>query len=167
MGSLICASFTLIMSIVFGCMEEEHLEHLHIVFERFCEFSLKLKPSKCSFFQLEIIYLAHHFSWEGIWPSCNNMWVVEEFPMLETFMQVCTFCGLMGHYHRFIKGCAHLVHPLYDVLGKEVKMGQYSCLWRLKRQCESSRKKSNPCWYWCFQTLISHSCSKRMPPRRD
>ena len=33
--------------IVFGHTEEEHL---------------KLKPSKCSFFQLEIIYLVHHIS---------------------------------------------------------------------------------------------------------
>ena len=46
--------------IVFGCTEEEHLEHLRVVFERFWEFNLKLKPSKCSFFQSEIMYLAHH-----------------------------------------------------------------------------------------------------------
>ena len=37
--------------IVFGRMEEEHLECLCIVFERFQEFNLKLKPSKCLFFQ--------------------------------------------------------------------------------------------------------------------
>ena len=48
--------------IVFGCMEEEHLECLCVVFERFREFNLKLKPSKCSFFQSEIMYLAHHVS---------------------------------------------------------------------------------------------------------
>ena len=36
--------------IIFGCMEEEHLEHLRIMFKRFWEFNLKLKPSKCSFF---------------------------------------------------------------------------------------------------------------------
>ena len=48
--------------IVFGCTEEEHLEHLCIVFKRFQEFNLKLKPLKCSFFQSEIIYLAHHIS---------------------------------------------------------------------------------------------------------
>ena len=39
---------------VFGHMEEEHLECLRVVFERFWEFNLKLKPSKCSFFQSEI-----------------------------------------------------------------------------------------------------------------
>ena len=35
--------------ILFGCTEEEHLEHLHIIFEQFCKFNLKLKPSKCVF----------------------------------------------------------------------------------------------------------------------
>ena len=46
--------------IIFGHTEEEHLECLCIVFKRFWEFNLKLKPSKCSLFQLEIICLAHH-----------------------------------------------------------------------------------------------------------
>ena len=55
--------------IVFGHMEEEHLEHLCVVFKRFREFNLKLKPSKCLFFQLEIMYLVHHISQWGILPS--------------------------------------------------------------------------------------------------
>ena len=43
--------------------------------------------------------------------------------MSKTYMQVCVFCGLVGHYWRFIKGLANLVCPLYDVLGEDVKMG--------------------------------------------
>ena len=43
--------------IVFSHMEEEHLEHLRVVFERFREFNLKFKPSKCPFFLSEIVYL--------------------------------------------------------------------------------------------------------------
>ena len=109
--------------IIFGHMEEEHLEHLRIVFERFWEFNLKLKPSKCSFFQSEIIYLAHHILRRGILPSQDNMRAMEEFPMPETYTQVHTFCGLVRHYRRFIKGFTNIAHPLYDVLGKEVKMG--------------------------------------------
>ena len=54
--------------IVFGCTEEEHLEHLGVVFECFCKFNLKLKPSKCSFLQSEIVYLAHHIFCKGIHP---------------------------------------------------------------------------------------------------
>ena len=51
------------------------------------------------------------------------MQAMEEFPMPETYMQVHTLCGLVGHYWRFIKGFANIAHPLYDMLGKEVKMG--------------------------------------------
>ena len=51
--------------IIFGHMEE-HLECLHIVFKRFREINLKLKPSKCLFFQSEIVHLAHHVSRQGI-----------------------------------------------------------------------------------------------------
>ena len=109
--------------IVFSHTEEEHLERLRVVFERFQEFNLKLKPLKCSFFQSEIMCLAHHILWRGILPSWENVWAMQEFPMPETYMQVCAFCGLAGHYRRFIKGFANVVHPLYDVLGKEVKMG--------------------------------------------
>ena len=55
--------------IVFGCLEEKHLEHLHVVFECFREFNLKFKPSKCLFFQSEIVYLAYHVSEEGSVPA--------------------------------------------------------------------------------------------------
>ena len=48
--------------IVFGHSVKEHLEPLCIVFECFRELNLKLKPSKCSFFQSEIVYLTHHVS---------------------------------------------------------------------------------------------------------
>ena len=106
--------------IVFSHMEEEYLEHLCLVFERFQEFNLKLK---CSFFQLEIMYLAHHVLWRGILPSWENVWAMQEFPMPETYTQVQAFCKLVGHYRRFIKGFANIACPLYDVLGKEVKMG--------------------------------------------
>ena len=80
--------------IVFGHSEEEHLEHLCVVFEHFREFNLKLKPSKCSFFQSEIVYLVHHVSHKEIRPSRENVCVIDEFSMPETFTQVPAFCGL-------------------------------------------------------------------------
>ena len=92
--------------IVFGQTKEEHLACLRIMFEWFCVFNLKLK---CSFFQAEIVYLAHHISHDGILPSRDNVHTVEEFPMPETYTQVCVFCGLAGHYRCFIKGFAHIM----------------------------------------------------------
>ena len=45
--------------IVFSQIVEEHLHRLCVVFDQFREYNLKLKPSKCSLFKEEIIYLAH------------------------------------------------------------------------------------------------------------
>ena len=96
--NLTCCIIYLDDVIIFGHTEEEHLEHLWVVFECFREFNLKLKPSKCSFFQMEIVYLTHHISKEGIRPNEENVHVIMEFPMPETYTEVRVFCGLSGHY---------------------------------------------------------------------
>ena len=70
---------------------EEHLEHLWVVLECFREFNLKLNPSKCSFFQTEIVYLTHHVSKEGICPSEENVCTILESPMPETYTEVRAF----------------------------------------------------------------------------
>ena len=44
--------------IMFSLTTEEHLHRLHVVFDQFWEYNLKLKLSKCSVFK-EINYLAH------------------------------------------------------------------------------------------------------------
>ena len=121
-------------------MEEEHLERLRVVLERFSEFSLKLKPSMCLFFQTEIVYLVHHISKEGVYPSWENVWAMEDFPMPETFMQVHMFCGLTGHYWCFIKGF-NITWPLYDVLGKEVKIGLVQLIPEAQEAVQVLKKK--------------------------
>ena len=45
--------------IVYSRTEEEHLHRLRVVFARFLEHRLKLKPSKCHFLQDEIMFLGH------------------------------------------------------------------------------------------------------------
>ena len=149
--------------IVFGRTEEEHLECLHVVFKRFWEFNLKLKPSKCSFFQLEIVYLAHHVSRRGILPSRENVRAMQEFPMSETCKQVHAFCGLAGHYRRFIKGFANIACPLYDVLGKEVKMGPVDLLPEAQEAMTILKGKVQSAPVLVSLISTSLSCWKWMP----
>ena len=52
--------------IMFLWTAEEHLHHLHVVFNHLREYNLKLKPSKCSLFREEINYLAHKVSKAGV-----------------------------------------------------------------------------------------------------
>ena len=65
--------------IIFSKTEEEHLQHLHVVFNHFWEHNLQLKPIKCKFFQNEINYLAHHVSTESVRPSNKNLKAVAKF----------------------------------------------------------------------------------------
>ena len=55
--------------IIFSQLVEEHLHRLHVVFNQFREYNLKLKPSKGSLSKEEINYLAHQVSKEGVQPS--------------------------------------------------------------------------------------------------
>ena len=59
--------------VVFSDTKKEHIKHLAAVFQRFQEHGLKLKPSKCHFFQKEINYLGYHVSAEGMKPSMDNV----------------------------------------------------------------------------------------------
>ena len=45
--------------VIFPHTAEEHLHHLHIIFDQFRKHNLKLKPLNCNFFKEEITYLAH------------------------------------------------------------------------------------------------------------
>ena len=83
--------------IVFSKMEEEHLQHLCVVFKHFQEHKLKHKLSKCKFFDNEIKYLAHHVFKESTWPSKENLKDVAEFAPPQTYTKVQAFLGLVGH----------------------------------------------------------------------
>ena len=107
--------------IVFSPTEEEHLERMCIVFDCLREHSLKLKPSKCDVFKMEINYLAHHVSKKGVLPSKKNFEAIAECPSPDTYTKVKSFVGLVGHYRHFIKGFANIATPLYDLTSGENK----------------------------------------------
>ena len=76
--NLICCLIYLADIIIFSWTAEEYLHWLHIVFDRFREHKLKLKPSKCSLLKEEINYLVHQVSKEGGQPSNLNLKVIVE-----------------------------------------------------------------------------------------
>ena len=92
-----------------------------VVFDRFREHGLKLKPSKCEVFKTEINYLAHHVSKRGVLPSKKNLEAIARCPPPDTYTRVKSFVGLVGHYRHFIKGFANIAAPLYDLTTGENK----------------------------------------------
>ena len=54
--------------IIFSKTSQEHLSHIHMVFEKLRAANLSMKKSKCNFFSKEIQYLGHILSATGIHP---------------------------------------------------------------------------------------------------
>ena len=74
--------------IVFSRTPEEHLVRLQAVLERFLKHGLKLKPSKCHFFRMEIDYLGHKVTQDGMMPGTDNIRGITEIAPLMTVMEV-------------------------------------------------------------------------------
>ena len=74
--------------IVFSWTEEEHLHRLRVVFARFLEHGLKLKPSKCHFLQDEITFLGHEVSAEGMKPGMVNLKAIAEMAPPKTYTEI-------------------------------------------------------------------------------
>ena len=78
----------LVNIIIFSQTAEEHLQRLHVVFDQFREYNLKLKPSKCSAFKEEINYLVHLVSKEDVWPSNSNLRAITKCTPPQTYMEI-------------------------------------------------------------------------------
>ena len=68
---------------------------------------------------MEINYLAHHVSKEGVLPSKKILEAIAQCPPPDTYTKVKYIVGLIGHYRQFIKGFANIAAPLYDLTSGE------------------------------------------------
>ena len=107
--------------IVYSKTLEEHLQRMPVVFDHLCGHGLKLKSSKCDLFRMELIYLAHHVSKDGVKPSKKNVASIVACSPPRTYTDIRSFTGVVGHYRRFIKGFTHIAAPLYDLISGDNK----------------------------------------------
>ena len=98
---------------VFSSTFEQHLVDLRTTFDRLRHASLRLKASKCHFFQRELLYLGHVVSAEGTRPDPNKIRAVVEFPTPKDKTAAQSLIGLCGYYRNYIQNFAILANPIY------------------------------------------------------
>ena len=89
--------------LVYSKKEEEHAEHLAAVLRLLREHQLYAKLNKCSFFQMEVHYLGHVISKEGIVVDLEKIRAIMEWVAPKSVDEVRSFMDLTGYYRRFIR----------------------------------------------------------------
>ncbi len=107
--------------IVTGKTFEDMLRNLEIIFQRFEQANLKLKPRKCHLFKKEIEFLGHIISEQGVRTDPKKVECVENWPEPTTVKEVRSFLGLCSYYRRFIACFSEIAKPLHQLTEKDRK----------------------------------------------
>ena len=82
------------------------------------EHKLYAKFSKCEFWLKEVSFLGHVITNGGIMVDLGKVWDVLKWEPPQNVLEIRSFLGMVGYYHRFIEGFSKIVKPLTSLLEK-------------------------------------------------
>ncbi len=98
---------------------DEHKRHIKAVLKKIREANLKLKPSKCQWFQIELKFVGHLVERNGIRSDPQNVKKIKNAEVSKNTMELRRFLGMAQYYRQYINGYADVVRPLYDMLKED------------------------------------------------
>lgn len=102
--------------LVYSSTFPEHFERLETVLRRLQDTGLRVKLDKCHFIQLEVVFLGHRISADGIGTDPQKVAVIKQWPVPSTLRELRSFLGLCSYYRRFIHGFSKIAGPLHEVV---------------------------------------------------
>ena len=106
--------------IIFVKTLEEHDEKFKKVAERLGLAGMRLQPDKCEFYKIEVAYLGHIITPEGVLPDPRKINAIVNFPTPKDQKTIRQLLGLTGYYRKFIAFYARETKPLSTLLRKDV-----------------------------------------------
>jgi hypothetical protein len=104
--------------LIFSKAMEEHEGHLRLVLEKLRSNQLYAKFSKCEFWLTEVAFLRHVISAGGVSVDLEKVRDVLNWMPPITVLEIRSFLGLAGYYHRFIKDFSKIAKPMMKLLEK-------------------------------------------------
>ena len=101
---------------VHSLSQANHIEHLHLAFEKCKVYHTCLNPHKCKFMVRQGKTLGHIVSTNGISMDKEKIKVIVQLPWPIHAKGLQFFMGECGYYHRFIYMYANVSRPLYTLL---------------------------------------------------
>lgn len=89
--------------LVYSPTLEQHLVHLHQVFELLSKDLWLVKLSKCRFAQESIAYLGHVVSLAGVCTDPSKLEAINKWPLPADVKELRSFLGLAGYYRKFVQ----------------------------------------------------------------
>lgn len=108
--------------------DDEHFEHLRLVFERLRQAGIVVNTSKCCFGVPEVKFLGYLVSGEGTQPLPEKVSAIQEYPRPTTAKDLRQFLGMINFYRRFMRRTAQDQAPLNNLL-KGNKKGKAPIYW--------------------------------------
>jgi hypothetical protein len=114
--------------LIFSRSKEEHARHLEIVLKKLRDNKLYANLEKSEFELVEIEFLGHVLSAQGIQPDSKKIKAIRDWKVPKTQKGVRSFLGLANYYRKFIKNFSKIAAPLSDLLTKENKVLVWNAL---------------------------------------
>jgi type IV secretory pathway VirB4 component len=114
--------------LIFSKSKEEHAKHLEIVLRKLRDNKLYANLEKSEFELVEIEFLGHVLSAQGIQPDSRKIKAIKEWEVPKTQKGVRSFLGLANYYRKFIRNFSKIAAPLSDLLTKENKVLGWNAL---------------------------------------
>ncbi|GFW76098.1 retrovirus-related Pol polyprotein from transposon opus [Trichonephila clavipes] len=115
--------------LVASSTEEEHSEHLKMVFERFQQYGLRINVSKSVMGAAQVEYLGFLITAEGSRPLPEKVQAILSYKLPETIHDLRTFLGMINFYRRYLKDAAKTQAPLHELLKGAKKKDRRKVHW--------------------------------------
>ena len=120
--------------------EEQHREHLRILFERLNQYGVVINLAKCEFGVNEIAFLGHIVNEHGIKLLADPVKAINEAPLTANIKTLRRYLGMINFYRRFIPGAAKILQLLNDLL-QGAKKGNMPIIWSEESKASFSESK--------------------------
>jgi hypothetical protein len=107
--------------IIWSSTVEEHERHVHLVLAALWKAKLYCNPKKCQFFRLDIEFLSHWISAQGIEPQTSKIDKILHWPVPKSAMYVRSFLGLVRYVSWFLPKLADYTAILTPLTTKAAK----------------------------------------------